>query len=249
MRTISLIILSCLLSMGCSSTEDPLLVFAAASTRDALDEVLTHWDGPPVTVSYAASSTLARQIEAGAPAHVFLSAHPHWMDHIEERGLIVDATRRDLLANGLALVVPGAPGGDAPLTAAAVDPLTRMGDGVFAMGDPDHVPVGIYGRAALEHLGWWDDLAPRIARGFDTRAALAFVERGEAPLGLVYATDAAVSDKVAVLATIPPDSHPAITYPLAAVGDHCSDDVDSLLDHLASPEAMAIFARYGFLEP
>jgi molybdate transport system substrate-binding protein len=249
MRTMSFIILSCLLSLGCSSTEEPLLIFAAASTRDALDEVLTQWDGPPVTVSYAASSTLARQIEAGAPAHVFLSAHPHWMDHVEERGLTVDVTRRDLLANGLVLVVPGAPGDDAPPTAVDIDLSARMGDGVFAMGDPDHVPVGIYGRAALEHLGWWNDLAPRIARGFDTRAALAFVERGEAPLGLVYATDAAVSDRVAVLATIPPDAHPPITYPVAAVGDHRSDDVDRLLEHLASPGAMAIFARYGFLDP
>ena len=134
------IILGCLSVGACSTSEEPLLVFAAASTGEALDEVLADWDGPPVTVSYAASSTLARQIEAGAPACVFLSAHPLWMDHLEQRGLLLPDTRRDLFANTLVLVVPrGDPVPARILAVDDVDPLHWIGDGVFAMGDPDHV--------------------------------------------------------------------------------------------------------------
>ena len=248
MHRVLLIIVGCLLLGSCTTNEEPLLVFAAASTRDAIDEVLADRDGPPVVVSYASSSTLARQIEAGAPAHVFLAAHPQWMDHVEERGLVSD--RRDLLANELALVVPR--NAEVPtriLDLEEIDLDVLMGDGVFAMGDPDHVPAGLYGRAALEALGWWDGLAHRIARGFDARAALAFVERGEAALGLVYATDAVASDHVSLLAHVPVAHHPSITYPAAVVGVDRRDEALALLEHLASPMARAVFERHGFREP
>ncbi len=243
-------ILACLLCGACTTADEPLLIFAAASTRGALDEVLAAWDGPPVTVSYAASSTLARQIEAGAPASVFLSAHPRWMDHLEERGLLAAGTRRDLLANALVLVVPrGAPIPARILDIGEIDPLDWIGDGVFAMGDPDHVPVGMYGRAALEGLGWLEVLSSRIARGADARATLAFVERGEARLGVVYASDAAMSDRVSILAEIPAGLHPPITYPAAMVTGGESPTARALLDFLASEAAHEIFRRHGFREP
>ena len=243
-----------------------LYVFAAASLTDALRAAAEAYEreaDADVRLVFESSSTLARQIENGAPADLYLSANPRWMDYAAERGLIDRDSRRDLLANGLVLIAPAddAPNG-APIDRSLADPLagaeallTALGpDGRLAMGDPDHVPAGIYGRQALESLGLWAAAAPRIARAANVRAALVLVSRGEAPLGLVYATDAAIDPGVRVAAEIPEAAHAPIRYP-AAIAARAADDparaeaAGTFLDFLAGDRAGAIFARFGFRRP
>jgi molybdate transport system substrate-binding protein len=250
-RLISLLSgLSLWLAAAPASAQD-LLVFGAASLRDALDAVVEAYEqngGSAVRTAYASSSTLARQIEQGAPADIFIAANPQWMDYLEQRDLLREGSRADLLGNGLVLV--------APLDSAATieiapgfDLAGLLGDGLLAMGDPDHVPAGIYGRAALENLGVWDAVAPKVARADNVRAALALVARGETPLGVVYRSDAIADHGVKVVATFPPDSHPPITYPVAVMADSTNADADAFVALLRSEAAAAIFEQYGFDTP
>lgn len=224
-----------------------VLVFAAASQKDALDAAIAAYKGK-VKVSYASSSTLARQIERGAPADLFISANAAWMDYLEKRGLIRAGTRRDLFGNGLVLVAPARSSVREVAIAKNFDLIGLLGSGRLAMGDPDHVPAGIYGKAALQRLGVWDKALPRIARADNVRVALALVARGEAPLGIVYASDAAAERGVKVVGRFPEGSHPPIVYPAAVlVRSARPDAAKAFLAYLRTPEATAIFGRFGFL--
>ncbi|MEM7190831.1 MAG: molybdate ABC transporter substrate-binding protein, partial [Pseudomonadota bacterium] len=195
-------------------------MFAAASLTDAIDEVSLVFEaasGHSVTPVYASSSALARQIESGAPAHIFISASIAWMDYLEERELIDPLSRLDLLANSLVIIAPTG-------TEIEIDNLSDLpellGEGNrLSIGDPEHVPAGIYAAEALEGLGLWDELAGRTARMGTVRSALAIVERGETPLGIVYATDAAITENVEVVAAMPEESHQPIVYPAPVIGD------------------------------
>jgi molybdate transport system substrate-binding protein len=224
-------------------------VFAAASLTDAMTDVSAAWQRAghaPLRLTFASSSTLARQIEQGAPANLFASADQRWMDYLAQRGLVAADSRRDLLANSLVLVVPRnrarqvaiGPGLD---LAALLGPGGRL-----ATGDPAHVPAGIYARQALTALGLWPQAEPRLARAEDVRGALLLVERGEAPAGIVYAADAAASAGVAVAGTFPAGTHDRITYPFAVTRDGDAPEARALLLFLAGPEARAIFERRGF---
>ncbi|MFC3614505.1 molybdate ABC transporter substrate-binding protein [Lutimaribacter marinistellae] len=226
---------------------DDLTVFAAASLRNALAEAaasFTAETGTNVTVSAAGSSTLARQIEMGAPADVFVSANPGWMDRLEERGRLVAGTRRDLLGNRLVLIGNGASpsslGPDLDLAAALGS------DGRLAMALVDAVPAGIYGKAALTRLGQWENVSARVAQTDNVRAALALVAVGAAPLGIVYATDAQAEPRVSVLYRFAEDMHPPIIYPAAAIAGANEDRARAFLDHLHGDAARAVFLEHGF---
>jgi molybdate transport system substrate-binding protein len=228
---------------------DELLIFAAASLKDALDAAIVEYTaaetGREVVASYASSSTLARQIEQGAPADVFISANPEWMDYLAERDLIRADSRADLLGNGLVLVAP-ADGAATLEIAPGFDLAGALGGGRLAMGDPDHVPAGLYGKAALENLGVWDSVASQVARADNVRAALALVARGEAPLGVVYRSDAAADPSVRTVAAFPEDSHPPIIYPVAVIAGSQHPGAAGLADFLRSPIASLVFERFGF---
>jgi molybdate transport system substrate-binding protein len=223
-----------------------LLVFAAASLKGALDEVAESYrqsTGTRVAVSYAASSALARQIERGAPADLFISADTDWMDYLAERGLV--AQRDDLWSNEIVVIAPAA-------AAAPFGPgrhgawSERLGAGRLAMADPAAVPAGKYARAALETLGVWAEVADRLARAENVRAALAFVARGEAPLGIVYASDAAAEPAVRTVALLPPESHPPIVYPAAVLAGSRHPGAAGFFAALASPEVGKVLERHGF---
>ncbi len=225
---------------------DRITVFAAASLKTAMDRLAALYEdatGGRVTVALAGSSALARQIQQGAPADVFVSANADWMDRLEADGLLVPGSRRDLLGNRLVLV---APDGAAPLDPA--DLPAALGEGRLAMALVEAVPAGIYGRAALESLGLWQALGPRVAQADNVRAALALVATGAAPYGVVYATDAAAEPRVEVVATFPDDSHPPIVYPAALVGEGGAEAA-AFLDWLGEGEAGAVFADLGFTPP
>ncbi|MBX9795735.1 molybdate ABC transporter substrate-binding protein [Sphingomonas sp.] len=224
----------------------PPLVLAAASLREVLTEAADAWaraGHPRPVLSFAASSALARQVAGGAAADLFMSADVEWMDDVARRGLIVPGTRAELAGNALVLV--GKPG------SARVDPGNRralaalLASGPLALADPAGVPAGRYAEAALRHLGVWDGVAPRIVRAENVRAALALVERGAAPLGIVYATDARVA-AVGVIATFPPASHPPIRYPVARLKAGTGSDAEGFRRFLLSRGGQAIFARHGF---
>ncbi|HMO30775.1 molybdate ABC transporter substrate-binding protein [Enterovirga sp.] len=224
------------------------VVFAAASLKNALDEIGAAWakEGkPPVKVSLAASNTLAKQIEQGAPADLFFSADLDWMDYLAGKNLIRPETRTNLLANSIVLIAPK----DSPVSLTVgqgMDLAKALGDGRLAMGNVDAVPAGKYGKAALEKLGAWAGVKDRIAQAESVRAALLLVSRGEAPLGIVYATDAAADPKVKVVGTFPADSHPPIVYPVAVLKDATSADAAAFLDFLRGPAAADAFRRQGF---
>jgi len=228
---------------------DTVTVFAAASTTNAVTEIgklFTEQKMGGFTPSFASSSTLAKQIESGAPANLFISANEKWMDYLQEKKMIDSGTRTNLLGNRIVLIAPA----DSKLGAVDIAPhfdLARLlADGKLAMGDPDHVPAGMYGKKALEALGAWQGVQDRVARAKDVRAALALVERGEAPLGVVYGTDAAITDRVKVVGTFPAKSHPPIVYPVALVAGAETPVAKSFLQFLKAPEAKAIFEKYGF---
>lgn len=235
-----------------SGGQSPIDVFAAASLREVLDAAAGDHDrrsGRPVRSSYAGSAQLARQIAAGAPADVFIPADWVWMDWVERRGLIVSGTRRLIAANRLVLVAPAGSGGG-PLDLESPQALgQRLGDGRLAMAEPS-VPAGRYGQAALTRLDLWSGVRDRIAPTTDVRAALALVARDEAPLGIVYATDARVEPRVRVVATFPIASHPPIVYPAALVrredGQGDPAGAQAFLDSLAGPQGQALFQRFGF---
>ncbi len=232
----------------------PLTVFAAASLQDALKAQEAAWRAaapghPPLRFSFAASSTLARQIEQGAPADLFMSADETWMDWAQQRNLVVPETRISPLGNALVLVAP-ADTALAPMTLAPGSNLLALlgANGRLAVGDPTHVPVGIYARAALGWMGQWSALSPRLARAETVRAGLLLVERGEAPLGIVYATDALASGRVKVLGSFPPESHPPVTYPFAVTrGAAGNAQARALLAFLAGPMAAPIWQAQGFV--
>jgi molybdate transport system substrate-binding protein len=225
-----------------------VVVFAAASLTDVLEEVdaaFTAQSAIPVKASYAASSVLARQIEAGAPADVFFSADREWMDFLAQRGLIRASSRRDLLSNALVLIAPL----DSTVhlkIAPGFNLAGALGAGRLATGDPDSVPVGKYARAALTKLGVWQQVADRLVRADNTRVALEYVARGESPLGIVYQTDAVAEKRVKVLGVFPEDTHPPITYPVAlTTGAHRS--AERYLEFVSGDAARQIFERRGFV--
>ncbi|WP_246172219.1 molybdate ABC transporter substrate-binding protein [Nitrospirillum amazonense] len=228
------------------------LVFAAASLKNALDNANAAFvagGGAKATVTYAASSALAKQIEAGAPADVFISADEDWMDYLAGKGLIQPATRRDLLGNELVLVAPA----DAKTTIEvkpgfaldqALDAAQKGGR--LAVGDPAAVPAGKYAKAALQKLGAWDKVQDRLAPAENVRAALALVARGEAPFGIVYKTDAVAEPGVRIVATFPADSHAPILYPIALAKEATNAQAGAFLDFLAGPKARPLFEAQGF---
>lgn len=239
----------CVLLVPLAAHAQELTVFAAASLTDAMKDISTQWvqaGHQPLRMSFGSSSTLARQIEAGAPANLFASADENWMDYLAQKNLIAADTRKDLLGNDLVLVVPA----DKPLHVTlgpGFDLLALLGpSGRLAVGDPAHVPVGIYAEQALKKLGWWDSVSPHLAPTADVRAGLLLVERGDVPAGIVYATDAAASKAVMVAGTFPADSHDPITYPFAAVKSGDTPETRVLLAFLAGPQARAVFVQRGF---
>jgi molybdate transport system substrate-binding protein len=237
-----------LFSIPAVAQEKTLTVFAAASMKNALDDINTAYTqktGTKVVVSYAASPTLIKQIEQGAPADVFISADLDWMDYGSKVRVIKDDTRTNLLGNKIVLIAPK----DSKITNVTIghgfDLAVLAGDGRIATGDVASVPVGKYAKAALEKLGSWDKAAPKFAMTDSVRAALALVARGEAALGIVYETDAKVEPGVKIVGAFPADSHPAIVYPVAATTSAKGEAADYLA-YLRSAPAKAIFEKYGF---
>jgi molybdate transport system substrate-binding protein len=225
-----------------------LVVLGASSLQEALEAAADAWarqGHPRPVLSFAASSALARQVEKGAPADLFLSADEQWMDSAAKAGALRQGTRRDLLTNAIVLIAPRASAATLDLSDPASLAAT-LGASRLAMADPDAVPAGKYGKAALEHLGVWNALADKVARAENVRAALALVESGETPLGIVYATDAAASGRVRVVARFPSASHPPIRYPVAVLAGSSNPQADDFERFLASEQSQAIFARYGF---
>ena len=229
--------------------QDNLVVFAAASTTNAVTDICNLYNkkgGAQAVYSFASSSTLAKQIDSGAEVDVYVSANKQWMDFLEKKDLIDKASRVDLLGNRIVLIAPK----DSPLNSVDIEasfPLKNLLKGErLAMGDPDHVPAGKYGRLALESLGVWPEVESLVARTKDVRAALALVERGECPLGMVYSTDAAISNKVKVVGQFPESSHPPIVYPVAIIKGHDKQAVKSFFEFLKSDESAKIFSKYGF---
>ena len=230
-----------------SAERAPLTVFAAASLKESMDEAAAKFGqdtGQQVVVSYAASSALARQIEQGAPADVFVSADLDWMDWLQARTLVDAGSRSELLGNRLVLVAPQAGAGKVDLSRPGAIAAT-LGKGRLAIAQTASVPAGKYGRAALESLGQWNGLSARLAETESVRAALMLVARGEAPLGIVYASDAKAEPRVRVVATFPDTSHPPIVYPVAALRD-APASAREFVRWLSSPAARAIFERRGF---
>lgn len=240
--------LAALLTFPAAAQDKPVIVFAAASMTTAMEDLgkayAAKGNAAP-KFSFAASSALARQIEQGAEAALFISADEPWMDYLAERKLIVPESRKSVLANRLVLIAPA----DRPRTVgltAGTDLAALLGDGRLVTGDPAHVPVGRYAEAVLKKLNMWAGVEAKLARTENVRAALTLVERGEAPFGIVYATDAAVSPKVMVAGTFPSDSHPPITYPFAIVAKQDSASARALFSYLVGPEAAAVYRKYGF---
>jgi len=245
-----LILLAATLGFTPAGAAERLTVFGAASLNEALTEVGHAYrdaTGTEPRFSFAASSTLARQVEAGAPADVVALANPAWADYLAERGLILPETRISPIGNQLVLIAPATSEAAVSDPPAAAEIAAILGpQGRLAVGDPAHVPAGIYAREALEALGLWPTVAERLAPGDNVRAALALVARGEVPLGVVYATDAAISSEVRVVAILPPASHTAIRYPFAATSNGNRAAAADFLAFVAGPAGRAIFTRFGF---
>jgi len=236
-----------LLLLAAPAQADSFNVFAAASLAGALDAVAREWEdgtGQQPVLTYAGTAQLARQIEAGAPADLVVSASPDWMDTLEQGGLLVPDSRRDILGNSLVLVAhgPSAPQGIGP----DLDLAAMLEGGRLAMALVDAVPAGIYGKEALTSLGLWDSVASSIAQADDVRGALALVASGEAPLGIVYATDARAEPRVSVVGTFPEDSHEPIVYSAALVAGRENLDAQDFLLHLSDDTSRAIFEAQGF---
>ncbi len=248
-RVVSAVLI--LMGLDCSPAsagDKTLTVFAAASMKNALDEIDAAFSartGVKVTASYAASSTLAKQIEQGAPADIFVSADTDWMDYAASRKTINEPTRQNLLGNSIVLIAPKDSKIDNVTIARGFDLAKLAGDGRIATGDVKSVPVGKYARAALEKLGAWSAAEPKFAMAESVRAALTLVARGEAVLGIVYATDAKVEPGVKIVGTFPADSHPPIIYPVAATAT-ARPEAKDYLDYLRSSAAKNVLEKYGF---
>lgn len=250
---IALLIVAAVLPSGTVRAADTeiVTVFAAASLTDALQAMATDLrkeGGGEVRFSFAASSTLARQVEAGAPADIFISANPEWMDYLAGKNLILTTTRVEPLGNTLVMIAPT----DSLLTSVKIekgfDIAALVGPGSrIATGDPAHVPVGIYAQKAFQSLGIWSAAEPLLARTDSVRAALALVERGEAPLGIVYASDAQASPGVKIVGVFPPDSYPPITYPFAIVAGRDTPAVRRFFEKITAGSAAQVYERFGFV--
>lgn len=230
------------------ASADDIMVFAAASMKNAMDEIVAEWaqeTGHTAGVSLAGSSSLARQIQQGAPVDIFISANPDWMDTLQGDGFITEDSRFDLLGNSIVLIAHGQDGPEVDISS-GFDLAGMLGDRRLAMALIDSVPAGIYGKAALTNLGIWDEIEPKVAQADNVRAALSFVSTGEAPMGIVYATDAVADDNVTVVATFPEDSHPPIIYPAASIAASENPLNDAFLDFLRSDKSRAAFERQGF---
>jgi molybdate transport system substrate-binding protein len=249
-RRLLSLVLALLLAVGLGlpvAAQGPVTIFAAASLRNALDQAAAQYaketGTPPAKISYAASSALARQIEQGAPADLFISADTDWMDYLAMKGLLRSGTRIDLFTNQLALIAPK--GSTVKLTIQRGFPLAKaLGEGRLAMAGPE-VPAGKYGEASLMALGVWDEVKDRTARGENVRAALQFVARGEAPLGIVYDTDALTEPQVKIVGLFPDSSHPKIVYPGAAIT--ANPQATAILTWLHGPKGAAAFKPFGFV--
>jgi molybdate transport system substrate-binding protein len=229
--------------------QEQITVFAAASLKNAIDDTnsaFTKATGIKATVSYAASSALAKQIEQGAPADIFISADLQWMDYAGERKLVKPDTRFNLLGNKLVLIAPA----DSKIANVTIgqgfDIAKLAGSGRIAVADVNAVPAGRYAKAALEKLGAWAAAEPKLAQAENVRATLAFVARDETPIGIVYETDAKVEPRVKVIGAFPDNSYPPVTYPVAATATTTKQSVSQYLHFLRSPAAKAIFEKYGF---
>jgi len=240
-------VLACSAALAADPAPQPVTVFAAASLTNVLGKLgddFTKSTGVPVRLSFAASSILARQIEAGAGADVFLSADQEWMDYLEQRGRIQKSSRHNLLGNRLALIAPA--DSKIELKIAPGFPLaTALGKGRLATGDPDSVPVGRYARQALTTLGVWNDVADRLVRAEDVRHALMFVARGEVPLGIVYETDARIDKRVRLVGLFPAESHLPITYPVALTAG-AGPNAARFLDFIRGDAGRSAFEGFGF---
>lgn len=247
MRALIAAMLLAVLMLPGTAAAEQVTLFAAASLKTALDDLAARYmagTGTRVLVSTAASSALARQIEAGAPADIFISADRDWMDHLQAQGLIRAGSRRDLLGSRLVLV---AARGREPVPVEGL--AAALGDSRLAVADTGSVPAGRYAKAALQSLGQWDALSGRLAQAENVRAALALVARGEAPYGIVYATDAAAEPGVTVAAAFPASSHPPIVYPAALTAMAEGDAASRLLDWLSGEAAAEVFRSHGFTIP
>ncbi|MDI7862248.1 molybdate ABC transporter substrate-binding protein [Rhizobiaceae bacterium n13] len=232
-----------------AAAAEKVTVFAAASLKNALDAINAEWQtqgGGEAVASYAASSALAKQIEAGAPADIFISADLAWMNYVAEKKLIKEGTRSDLLGNTIVLIAPKDIAKPIDI-ARDLDLAGLLGDGRLAMGAVDSVPAGKYGKEALQSLGLWPSVESKIAGAESVRAALALVSRGEAPYGIVYKTDAAADPGVAIIGTFPEDSHKPIIYPVAILADAPNAAAAAYLDFLKSRKTRPFFEREGFI--
>ena len=246
---------ACLAAALVSATLAPALarskdvvILAAASLKNALDDASAAWTketGKTAKISYAASSALARQIEGGIPADIFISADIPWMDHVAERKLIKASSRRDLLGNQIVLIAPRESKVELRIEK-GFGLRAALGDGRLAMGNIDAVPAGKYGKAALEALGVWRSVADRVAQAENVRMALTLVSRGEAPLGIVYRTDAASDPSVRMVGVFPDGTHPPIVYPMALLSTSTNPDAQAFVDFLKSPKARSSFEKQGF---
>lgn len=238
--------------LSAAARADDVVVFAAASLKDALDAIAVDWQkasGKHATISYGASSALARQIDAAAPADIFISADLDWMDYLDKKNLIAAGTRHDLLSNSLVLIAP-ADGNAGKVDIARGFPLASLLDGgKLAMADPNAVPAGKYGKAALSKLGVWNSVSRQVASAENVRACLMLVARGEAPYGIVYKTDAAIEPKVRIVGTFPTDSLPPILYPIGVTASSKNLDARAFAAYLSSPAASRQFDHYGFTVP
>jgi molybdate transport system substrate-binding protein len=245
----ALFVLLCIPAIAQAEEAAPVMVFAAASTTNAVNEIGTLFKekgGTGITSSFASSSTLAKQIEQGAPASVFISADEDWMNYLSKLKLIAEDSRVNLLGNSLVLIAPASGAAQDKITVGK-DLVTMVGSGRIAVGDPDHVPVGKYAKAALIKLNIWKDIEPKLARTSDVRGALTLVERGEAAYGIVYSTDAAITKKVRIVGQFPPDSYPPVVYPVALIAANVNPAARSFFDFLKGEEARKVFTKYGFV--
>lgn len=249
-KVMSYVIAACLIgAAGSVSAAEKVTVFAAASLTNAMKEVAAVYKeqtGTQSAFSFASSSALARQIAQGAPADIYLSANEKWMDYVEKQQAIEPQSRKSLLKNSLVLVAPESYPADTIEVNASWD-LAKALDGTrLASGDPMHVPAGIYAKESLENIGLWEQASVLLARANNARSALLLVERQEALLGIVYKTDALISEKVKVVAELPDNSHSTISYPVAIVKDKSNASVDAYYDFLQSEQVREIFEKYGF---